>query len=698
MADVPNGSESAIDSGIEWVEIVEPQTKQHMYANLRTGQCAWEPPPGVPVKRTESNQWWELFDTNTQRFYYYNATSMKTVWQRPHNCDIIPLAKLQTLKENTEMCSNAEREGRNSVSEKERKTKRNCETQTSPKEERRGIGGRNAGRTVYAQNISPESGLVSTRHVNSPRASLSRRNHGSLPPPQCTSNSVTPLLNSVQDMRIYSNRDFSPMLHTKSPCSSHDEPLACRSPQMAYVRPQYCVPATPPSLPSVCPPSSMSTRTASSISNSVACSNVQSSTLGSCSSLTQSSNRFPVDDNLSQTAQIAIIRKTQPNAKPREPSTSTSQKTRDVASALEPNTECWTKDAIKQPISGCNDDKGLKKAAVSLFKNIQCYMGDRKTKTPADQLALTLCEAGVSRDAIGDELFCQIMKQLTANEQRDSLRRGWELTAIFLTFFTPRSEEISQKLTKFLDSNSDHLLDTPEVAVSHYATHCLRRLSRFPANRPKPSLLLIRESRFHIFNPPKFGAPLEELMEMQAEKYPGRVLPWLETILIDLIISSDGQHTEGLFRVPANPDLLQTARFKLDRDVVPAVQDAHLPAALLKLWLRSLPEPLLPDSLYSRCLVSCDQPEEACRIVELLPSINRLVLAKLLDLLQLLAEDETVKHTKMDVCNLAMVMAPNILRCGSDDPRVMFDNTRREMTFIKTLILHYDTSFIRCLS
>ena len=40
---------------------------------------------------------------NTSRFYYYNATSQKTVWHRPADCDIIPLAKLQTLKQNTEV-------------------------------------------------------------------------------------------------------------------------------------------------------------------------------------------------------------------------------------------------------------------------------------------------------------------------------------------------------------------------------------------------------------------------------------------------------------------------------------------------------------------------------------------------------------------------------------------------------------------
>jgi len=50
--------------------------------------------------------------------------------------------------------------------------------------------------------------------------------------------------------------------------------------------------------------------------------------------------------------------------------------------------------------------------------------------------------------------------------------------------------------------------------------------------------------------------------------------------------------------------------------------------------------------------------------------------------------------TKMDASNLAMVMAPNCLRCVSSDPKVIFDNARKEMSFIRTLIQHLDTSFM----
>ncbi|XP_060249565.1 rho GTPase-activating protein 39 isoform X7 [Ovis aries] len=93
---------SGSSTRLEWVEIIEPRTRERMYANLVTGECVWDPPTGVRIKRTSENQWWELFDPNTSRFYYYNASTQRTVWHRPQDCDIIPLAKLQTLKQNTE--------------------------------------------------------------------------------------------------------------------------------------------------------------------------------------------------------------------------------------------------------------------------------------------------------------------------------------------------------------------------------------------------------------------------------------------------------------------------------------------------------------------------------------------------------------------------------------------------------------------
>ena len=86
-----------------WVEIYE--RGERMYANLISGECQWECPAGAPVKQASSNQWWELFDNNTSRFYYYNAFSTITVWHRPINSDIIPLAKFQLKQRSLKVLS-----------------------------------------------------------------------------------------------------------------------------------------------------------------------------------------------------------------------------------------------------------------------------------------------------------------------------------------------------------------------------------------------------------------------------------------------------------------------------------------------------------------------------------------------------------------------------------------------------------------
>ena len=62
--------------------------------------------------------------------------------------------------------------------------------------------------------------------------------------------------------------------------------------------------------------------------------------------------------------------------------------------------------------------------------------------------------------------------------------------------------------------------------------------------------------------------------------------------------------------------------------------------------------------------------------------------------MQVFGAPENAAVTKMDLNSLAMVMAPNILRCESDDPRIIFENTRKEMIFVRTLVQSMDTSFM----
>lgn len=115
----------------------------------------------------------------------------------------------------------------------------------------------------------------------------------------------------------------------------------------------------------------MSTRTASSTSNNAMPSIIQSSAGSSSSSLTVSNSRFPLDDG-------TTLKKFH--------NSTSSPKVREFNDTTLGASDCWTKESIKQPVSGNMNDKHVKKEAPNMFKIVQSYMGDRKSKTSNDQV------------------------------------------------------------------------------------------------------------------------------------------------------------------------------------------------------------------------------------------------------------------------------------------------------------------------
>jgi hypothetical protein len=267
---------------------------------------------------------------------------------------------------------------------------------------------------------------------------------------------------------------------------------------------------------------------------------------------------------------------------------------------------------------------------------------------------LSLLEDASNNSPLVDEIFLQVVKQITDNPRPESLRKGWELISILMFFFVPSSSEVHNDVLKFVECNADPLLDSPEFSTSRYAKHCLKRL-QLPINFFKPSTTSIQQARYQIFYPSMFGTSLEELMEFQADKFPALKVPWIENTLISMIYELGGEKAEGVFRLAVDPDQLHTAMVQLNIFVRPAVKDPLIPAVLLKQWLRQLPSPIIPAEFYEECLMSANgAPERCCDLISRLPKIHRLVLATLLSLLQRLCNEETVKVTKMDCSNLAM--------------------------------------------
>lgn len=393
------------------------------------------------------------------------------------------------------------------------------------------------------------------------------------------------------------------------------------------------------------------------------------------------------------------------------------------------NMLAWSSESIKKPMI-VTSDRHVKKEACEIFKLIQMYMGDRRAKADPLHVALEIATKGWSVQGLRDELYIQLCRQTTENFRLESLARGWELMAICLAFFPPTPKfhsylegyiyrhmdpvndtKVTQHMRALLERNSKKkpklrkkpkpYVEEPDgVAISTYAKYCYHKLQKAALTGAKkglkkPNVEEIRHAKNAVFSPSMFGSALQEVMSMQKERYPDRQLPWVQTRLSEEVLALNGDQTEGIFRVPGDIDEVNALKLQVDQWKVPTgLEDPHVPASLLKLWYRELEEPLIPHEFYEQCIAHYESPEAAVAVVHALPRINRLVLCYLIRFLQVFVQPANVAITKMDVSNLAMVMAPNCLRCRSDDPRVIFENTRKEMSFLRVLIQHLDTSFM----
>ncbi|KAG8446257.1 hypothetical protein GDO86_013917 [Hymenochirus boettgeri] len=389
----------------------------------------------------------------------------------------------------------------------------------------------------------------------------------------------------------------------------------------------------------------------------------------------------------------------------------------------------WNNGSIKKPML-ITSNRVIKKEACELFKLVQVYMGDRPARMEKNQVALVLVTKCWSMQGLRDELYMQLVRQTTNNMSYRSLAYGWELIAISLAFFSPSPKfqsYLEGYIYKHLDEVNDinitqriheaQELKTKKISksrkkrkqngdedglpISTYAKYCYRKLQKVAVTGGKkglrkPTVEEIEQARNAILTPSLFGSSLEEIMERQREVYPDRRLPWVQTQLSQQVLALEGEQTEGIFRVPGDIDEVNALKVQVEQWRIPDnLSDPTVPASLLKLWYRELEEPLIPQQFYRQCISNYENPDAAVSVVHQLPELNRLVLGYLISFLQIFSQPSNVGTTKMDVNNLAMVMAPNCLRCQSDDPRIIFENTRKEMSFLRMLIVHLDTSFVR---
>ncbi|KAJ2523424.1 Rho-type GTPase activating protein Rga1 [Coemansia sp. RSA 1939] len=183
-----------------------------------------------------------------------------------------------------------------------------------------------------------------------------------------------------------------------------------------------------------------------------------------------------------------------------------------------------------------------------------------------------------------------------------------------------------------------------------------------------------------------FGVPLETLMERQSVetelgahgKQKLHVPQFFEVMLTTL--SSMDLAVEGIFRKNGNIRRLREVTDAVDKDFsrVDLKKDAPVQiAALLKKFLRELPDPLIPFRM-RRLFLSIagistqrDRMEAFRYAIVLMPQANRDMLNVLMTFLTWVATFSHVSEqtgSKMDIMNLATVITPNILYADVKEP------------------------------
>ncbi|XP_037396056.1 myosin VIIAa isoform X1 [Pygocentrus nattereri] len=175
---------------------------------------------------------------------------------------------------------------------------------------------------------------------------------------------------------------------------------------------------------------------------------------------------------------------------------------------------CCTREPIKQPLlKKVLAHEELSQEACMAFIAMMKYMGDYPSKRTRSVNELTdqIFEGALKAEPLKDEIFCQILKQLTENHVKYSEEKGWELLWLCTGLFPP-SNVLLPHIQRFLQSKKHHPL----------SLDCMQRLQKALRNgsRKYPPHLVEVEAIQHkttqIFHKVYFPDDTDEAFEVES--------------------------------------------------------------------------------------------------------------------------------------------------------------------------------------
>ncbi|XP_069060011.1 unconventional myosin-VIIa [Pleurodeles waltl] len=174
----------------------------------------------------------------------------------------------------------------------------------------------------------------------------------------------------------------------------------------------------------------------------------------------------------------------------------------------------YTRDPIKQALlKKVLSSEELSQEACMAFIAILKYMGDYPSKRmrSVNELTDQIFEGALKAEPLKDEIFSQILKQLTDNHIKYSEEKGWELLWLCSGLFPP-SNVLLPHIQRFLQSRKQHPL----------ANDCMQRIQKALRNgsRKYPPHLVEVEAIQHkttqIFHKVYFPDDTDEAFEVES--------------------------------------------------------------------------------------------------------------------------------------------------------------------------------------
>nr|XP_021503431.1 rho GTPase-activating protein 25 isoform X2 [Meriones unguiculatus] len=200
--------------------------------------------------------------------------------------------------------------------------------------------------------------------------------------------------------------------------------------------------------------------------------------------------------------------------------------------------------------------------------------------------------------------------------------------------------------------------------------------------------------------PAVFGQRLDETVAYE-QKFGFHLVPILVEKCAEFILEH-GVSEEGIFRLPGQDNLVKQLRDAFDAGERPSFDrdtDVHTVASLLKLYLRDLPEPVVPWSQYEGFLL-CGQlmnadeakaQQELVKQLSILPRDNYSLLSYICRFLHEIQLNCAVN--KMSVDNLATVIGVNLIRSKVEDPAVIMRGTPQIQRVMTMMIRDHEVLF-----